>query len=224
MGNYFQKAANASKGKITELDKAILNLKTQRRKLSDQRTRLETLTSRERSLVKDLLNKKLKQRALLTLKKVKLQEEQLDQIDIYLLRVQELLISIENAKETKSVFDTLRLGADALKAAQSQLSLEEVEKLAEDTAEAKEYEDRLQQLMGESWCGHDDEEVLHELEELERSVFASELPEVPSGASELTQAHEKLPDVPESELENVDALRAKARAAGGKVRAEPVPA
>mmetsp|Transcript_15702 Transcript_15702/g.43928 ORF Transcript_15702/g.43928 Transcript_15702/m.43928 type:complete len:233 (+) Transcript_15702:166-864(+) len=231
MGNlkskYSSKSSSSSqkKGEITEADRAILNLKTQRRKLNDQRSRLEKLTEREREIVKELLAKKLKQRAILTLKKVKQQEGQIDQIDTYLMRVEEMLVNMETTKETKRLFDTLRMGADALKAAQSELSIEEVEQLAEDTAEAKEYEQHLAQLMGESWTGELDAEVMEELESLERVVFGEELPELPEKQLAPTEAvEEALPEVPDHTPEPADLLRAQAKAAGGKVKAEPLPA
>jgi charged multivesicular body protein 6 len=245
MGNFSSKGSKSGwagkkkgGGEITEVDRAILNLKTQRRKLNDQRVRLETLTSRERALVSELLSKKMKGRALLTLKKVKLQEAQLESIDTYLMRVEEQLVGIENTKETKRLFDTLRMGADALKSAQAELSLSEVERLAEDTADAKEYEERLSSLMGESWTGELDGEVAEELEELERAVFGVELPELPakslpSTANETTtttptaveeEEEEELPAVPDHEIDPAEVLRQKAKHAGGKLRADPLPA
>ena len=209
------------------MDRSILNLKTQRRKLNDQRSRLESLNEKERGIVKELLEKKLKQRALLTLKKVKMQEGQMDKIDTYLMRVEELLVNIETTKETKNLFDTLRMGADALKSAQSQLSLQEVEKLAEDTADAKEYEQRLNQIMGESWTGELDDEVLLELEQLEEAVFGAELPSVPDkplGTKENNPLEEEsLPEAPTHEVEPADMLRAQAKAAGGRVRTKEEP-
>jgi charged multivesicular body protein 6 len=233
MGAYYSKSKKAAKekqppGEITNIDRSILNLKTQRRKLNDQRSRLEILNEKERGIVKELLEKKLRNRALLTLKKVKMQEGQMDQIDTYLLRVEELLVNIETSKETKMLFDTLRLGADALKSAQSQLSLEEVGQLAEDTADAKEYEQRLNQLMGESWTGELDDEVLQELERIEEAVFGEELPDVPNthplGNEEKSPAEAaSLPDVPTHEIEPVDLLRAQSKATGGEVRAKEEP-
>lgn len=117
MGNFSSKKSGSKKGgEITELDRAILNLKTQRRKLNDQRGRLEALNERERAAVRELLAAQRKGRALLALKKVKLQEGQMDAIDTYLMRVEEQLVGIETTRETKALFDTLRAGADALKA------------------------------------------------------------------------------------------------------------
>lgn len=231
MGAYSSKSKSKKKaGEITDVDKAILNLKTQRRKLNDQRNRLQKLTDREREIVKDLLEKKFKSRALLALKKVKMQEVQMDHIDTYLVRVEEMLVNIETTKETKRIFDTLRMGADALKEAQSGLSLEEVEKLAEDTADAKQYEQRLNQLMGESWTGELDDEVIEELKQLERVVLGEELPEVPEsqlpGAEVEKPREEALPDAPSHQVDPAEMLRAKAKAEGGRVRAreEPLPA
>lgn len=104
-----------------------------------------------------------------------------------------------------------------------------MEALAADTAEAREYEAQLGAIMGESWVGEDEAEVVAELEALERAVFAEELPEVPAapvaGAEEAEAAGaEALPDAPTHDIDPAEALRQKAAAAGGRLRADPLPA
>lgn len=63
-----------------------------------------------------------------------------------------------------------------------EVSLEDMERLTEDTAEAKEYEDRVRALLGEALTAEDDAAVLQELAQMERTEAAEEaaqLPEVP---------------------------------------------
>lgn len=69
------------------------------------------------------------------------------------------------------------------------MSLEEVERLREDTAEAKEYEDRVRELLGEALTAEDDAAALQELAELESAHAddeAARLPEVPKVGSSVT--------------------------------------
>lgn len=57
---------------------------------------------------------------------------------------------------------------------QQQVKLEDVERLNEETAEAKEYQDRVQELLSQSLSAQDDAEALEELEKIQ--VGAPPLP------------------------------------------------
>lgn len=79
--------------------------------------------------------------------------------------------------------ETLKQGNEANKLMQKAVALEDVEKLMEETAEAKEYQDQLRQALGESWTGEDEAATEAELADLEDKLaleIAAELPKVPS--------------------------------------------
>ncbi|XP_073311912.1 vacuolar protein sorting-associated protein 20 homolog 2-like [Primulina huaijiensis] len=193
MGNIFVK-----KPKITEVDRAILSLKTQRRKLALYQQQLDNVIEAEKQAAKDLLREKKKDRALLTLKKKKVQEELLKQVDAWLINVEQQLADVELASKQKAVFESLKAGNTAVKAIQSEINLDDVQKLMDDTAEAKAYQDEMNAILGEKLSAEDEEEIFAEFKNLETQIMLQDLPKVPSAAPSVEEQEEKLdlPDVP----------------------------
>ncbi|KAL0392423.1 UNVERIFIED_CONTAM: Vacuolar protein sorting-associated protein [Sesamum radiatum] len=140
---------------------------------------LEAVVEAERQAAKDLLREKKKDRALLALKKKKVQEDLLKQVDAWLINVEQ--------QQYKS-----------------EINLDDVQKLMDDTAEAKAYQDEINAILGEKLSAEDEEEILAEFEKLETQMSSQDLPEeqdekldlpdVPSKAPALHDAVEDTPD------------------------------
>ncbi len=104
------------------------------------------------------------------------------------------MTNVETSKDQVKVFAALKQGNEAQKLLQKAVALEDVEKLMEDTAEARKYQDQLQRVLGESWTGEDEGAIEAELEALASEMLKEELPAVPAG--KVKTAEEVLPSVP----------------------------
>lgn len=235
MGNLFVK-----KPKVTKVDRAILSLKTQRRKLALYQNQLEAVIEAEKQAAKDLIREKRKDRALLALKKKKSQEELLRQVDTWMINVEQQLADIELTSKQNAVFESLRTAADAVKSLQNEINLEDVQKLKDDTEEAKAYQDEINTILGESLSSEDEEKVLEEFENMLSEITLQDLPTVPTSMVSPTEEIQEvsLPEkIKEKQVQQEDSFglpevptkvphvsTEKSDSSTGKVLEEPLPA
>lgn len=191
--------AGASKNKITSQDKAILDLKVQRDKLKRYQKNINVVIEKEVEAAKLALTQGNKQKALLALKKKKYQIQLLEKTDQQLMNLEELTHSIEYALVEKELLEGLKQGNDVLKEIHKETSIEAVEKLMDDTAEAIAYQNEIDEMLGGLISAEDEEEIQRELDELQEQELDARLPDVPVNKlpeREPSDIVNKIPDVP----------------------------
>ncbi|ORZ10422.1 Snf7 family [Absidia repens] len=186
--------AGASKNKITSQDQAVLDLKIQRDKLKQYQKKVNVVIDKEVQAAKLALTQGNKKKALLALKKKKYQEQLLEKTEQQLLNLEDLTQSIEYAVVEKQVLEGLKNGNTVLKEIHKEMSLEDVERLMDDTADAIAYQNQIDTILSEQMSPEDEQEIMDELHELQMAELDANLPAVPENDLPVTEP--SLPDVP----------------------------
>ncbi|KAI9242243.1 MAG: chromatin modifying protein 6, like [Podila humilis] len=189
--------SNSSKpkaAKITAHDKAILDLKVQRDRLRQYNKKLENVVTKETENAKKHLAKGEKQRALLALRRKKFQEGLLEKTNLQMTNLDELTFSIEQAMVEKQVFEGLAAGNQVLKELQKEMSLSDVEKLMDETADAIAYQNEIDELLSTRLSEAEVEDIERELDALVEAEMAAKLPAVPAPSTRELEAPEEEPE------------------------------
>ncbi|OWB63918.1 hypothetical protein B5S31_g3296 [[Candida] boidinii] len=190
--------------KITAQDKAILQLKLQRDKLHKATIKISLVINREKEIAKECIKKDQKSKALLALKKKKYQENLLDTISKQADTLEQLIGSIEFKLIEKDVLYGLEEGNKVLKQLNSEMSIDKVEKILDDSEAGIRYQEEISTMLGESMSQGLEDEVDEELAQMEREELIRsgklKVDEEPSKipASKINE----LPEVPTDKLES----------------------
>ncbi|KIK70869.1 hypothetical protein GYMLUDRAFT_210442 [Collybiopsis luxurians FD-317 M1] len=178
---------NQSVPKITAQDRAILDLKLQRDKVKQYQKSLQAILDREEEIAKQHLEAGRKDRALVALRRRKYQQGLLLKTDGQLENLQQLVSTIEFSLVEVSVLHGLKQGNEVLKEIHRELNPEQVERLLEETAEARDYQREIDEMLANNLSLDEEDEVQAELLKLQNEVRAEgeptedvHLPSVPS--------------------------------------------
>ena len=111
------------------------------------------------------------------LRRKKMQTKSLENLEVQFDNLQQMIDTVEFAKIEKDVFDGLKqglcgwflsyiVGNEVLKELQKEMSVEDVEKLMDETQEAMEWQKEIDALLGESLTPEDDEAAQEELDRI----------------------------------------------------------
>ncbi|KAF8349780.1 Snf7 family [Amanita rubescens] len=177
--------AKSSVPKITAQDRAILDLKLQRDKLKLYQKKIQGVLDREHAIAKAHLESGQKDRAATALRRRKYQQSLLVKTDAQLENLEHLVSTIEYSLVEISVLHGLKQGNDVLKEIHKELSLENVEKLLQETHEAQQYQREVSEMLSNTLSLDEEDAVQEELQALQAEILQE------------TQAEEiHLPDVP----------------------------
>ncbi|CAG5050000.1 unnamed protein product [Parnassius apollo] len=192
--------------RVTEQDKAVLQLKQQRDKLKQYQKKLELNLERDRQLAKKLLAEDKRDRAKLLLRKKKYQEQLLQNTDAQLEKLEQLTHDLEFTQIEIQVLDGLKTGNAALKKVHDILNIDEIEKIMDETKEGVEKQREIDEMISGYLTTEDDEAIEAELESI--LDVSDKLPDVPT---------DKLP---ESKLEEIPERPQRAKEKQSKVAIE----
>ncbi|CAN8030814.1 unnamed protein product [Ixodes persulcatus] len=178
MGSLFGKHKKVSR--VTEHDKAVLQLKQQRDKIKQYQKKIVTSLENERKLAKKLLQDGRKERAKLLLKKKRFMEQMLEKTDGQLTNLERMTHDIEYAQIEIQVVEGLKVGNESLKKLHQMLSVDEIERIMDETQEGIEKQKEIDDLLSGQLTAEDDEAVLAELEALEAEEEAEAVLRLPS--------------------------------------------
>jgi len=194
MGTIFSKKKES---RITDQDKAILNLKKQRDQLKQYQKKIQSVLEKEKELAKKLLKEGKKDRAKLLLRKKKFQEGLLEKTDGQLDNLERLVQDLEFSQVEQQVLDGLKEGNAALKKANEMFSIDEVEQIMLDTQESVDKQREIDELLSGALTQEDEDDVMAELDKL--LEVEQQLPDVPTTDIEFETEDVRLPEVPKQE-------------------------
>ncbi|XP_053156845.1 charged multivesicular body protein 6 [Hemicordylus capensis] len=175
MGNLF---GRKRRSRVTEQDKAVLQLKQQRDKLKQYQKRIFLQLERERTVARQLLKDGKKEKAKLLLKKKRYQEQLLDKTENQISNLEHMVQDIEFTQIEMKVIEGLKIGNECLNRMHQVMSIEEVERIMDETQEAVEYQRQIDEMVAGSFTEEDEDAILAELDAITQEQI--DFPEVPS--------------------------------------------
>ncbi|XP_043570899.1 charged multivesicular body protein 6 [Chiloscyllium plagiosum] len=186
MGNLF---GRKKRSRVTEQDRAVLQLKQQRDQLKQYQKKIAIQLEKEREIARQLLRGGKKDKAKLLLKKKRYQEQLLDKTEVQIGNLEKMVQDIEFTQIEMKVLEGLKIGNSCLQKMHEIMSIEEVERIMDETQEAVEYQRQIDDILAGGISQEDEDAILAELDAITQEDV--ELPEVPAEPLPNISAKEK---------------------------------
>lgn len=165
---------------VTDQDKAILTAKVTRDRLKHICRRCELNIEKDREKVRALLRDGNKSQALWLLKRKRYEEATATKVMDYIEKIEQMIRSLEMAQLNVEVTERLRQGNEALKTINESISIEEVERIIEESREAESFQEELAVLLRGKLSEEDEQAAEHEYEQLLAEQLPTAITEKPT--------------------------------------------
>mmetsp|Transcript_29062 Transcript_29062/g.70107 ORF Transcript_29062/g.70107 Transcript_29062/m.70107 type:complete len:255 (-) Transcript_29062:66-830(-) len=139
----------ATASSITATDRAMLDLKNARDRLSKYKTKLEKDDERLVQRAKQAKLEGQTKNALLLLKVRKIKQREVDTVESQLLNVLQMVQTLDSKQNEKEVLDAMAVGKDTLKKMHEEMSVDDVLELMDEISEQHELEREVNAAFGQ---------------------------------------------------------------------------
>lgn len=159
---------------VEDADRSLLDLKSQKDQLTRQKRKLSGKLLEDDAAARRLLGAGKKDLALLVLRKKKQHQQLVAQCETHLLRLDELIGSVEMAQMQRDVVAAIAEGAKTLKMLNEEIGgADHVQQLMGDVAEARANADEISKMLAQCDIAADDPDAISEYALMEAAVFES---------------------------------------------------
>ena len=174
--------SGAGKDRISDNDKAILDVKGRMRTLRTYEQKLVQQDKEATDKIKELIKAGQKERAIIHLKKKKFAEAETRKLEGAQIKLQETILAIESAQADLQVFAALKEGDAVIKDLHQKVSIADWEELYADHKENMEVREMEIEMFGEAL---NDDDLAAELDNLVADDVAGEIAD-PVGAGAIS--------------------------------------
>mmetsp|Transcript_17908 Transcript_17908/g.43340 ORF Transcript_17908/g.43340 Transcript_17908/m.43340 type:complete len:222 (+) Transcript_17908:257-922(+) len=189
-----------AKPKAPSPSDAIAKLKDSEQMLSKRQAFIQTKIDAEMAMIKKKLAAKDKKGALTCMKRKKLYEASVDQLEKMTINIQTQIITLEGAAVNVEAFQANKMFVEGMKKVHGDLTVDKVEEQLQDAQEQMDVQKEITDALANPLATdvEDEDDLLAELEELEQEQMDEQLmnvnltdtallPDAPSGMPSLTE-------------------------------------
>lgn len=185
MGGCFD-VGDKPKTKISKEEETVLQIQFCRDKLKNYMKNLEKNAEKKRNNAKEALRNKDKERAKMNLRFAKMYTQQANEAGNKLTMIEDQLMAIRNAQNTRDIANILQEGNKVLKQLSSEVSVEKLQEIADDMEDVKQQQEEVNEFFRNKGLDVDEceKDVEDELENMMKNIGVGDNMNFPSAGKE----------------------------------------